>query len=247
MEKKLLVRGKTPGQIFRILAWIVVAWLAFLFAIILIVNIPAVQTLITGYVSKLVSKKTGTEFSVGAVKISFPKTVCVGKVYLAGQKADTLLYLDELRLNVDLFQLLRNRIKVKKLLINGLVSQITRKAPENEFNFQFVLDAFATKDSLTEPEKKPSKPWIFDVQNVKITNSLVVYDDDVAGLKAQLDLGELFLQNSTLLASMALSTGDGKNSPENLHIPSDTVQNSLFPNWNITIKKIELVNTDARM
>jgi len=198
MGKFLPVKKSVWLRIIRIFMWIIVAWLAFFFAVILILNIPAVQTYVTGIVGKSFSKKFGTDVGVGAVKIAFPKKVLLNEVFLAGKQADTLLYIEEISINADLFSLLRQKIKVKNLGIEGLVSHISRKAPSNEFNFQFIIDAFVSADTLPEPDKKPAKPWVFDVQDISLNNIDATYFDEVIGLDARLDLGELMLRVKTL-------------------------------------------------
>ncbi len=198
MEKTMPATKKIWLRIIRVFALLAVTWLALLFSVILVLNIPAVQFYITGIAGKWLSEKIDSQVSVGGVNIVFPSSVSVKKVFVADQQADTLLYLHGLNIRVDFFRLISNTIRVKNLEIDGLVSRISRKAPQNEFSFQFIVDAFATNDTLPEPENPASKPWTFDVRNVELTNVSARYCDDVTGLNALLNLGGLFLQIKTL-------------------------------------------------
>ena len=87
----------------RISLWIIVAVISVLLTLILVLKIPAVQTFIVSKVTHSIQKKTGTEISIGSIKIAFPKTVEINGIYFQGQNADTLLYLHSLRMNIDLF------------------------------------------------------------------------------------------------------------------------------------------------
>ncbi len=183
-------------RLIRFFLWIFVAWLAFLFAVILVINIPAVQTFVTGIVSKTLSEKTGTEISVGVVRIAFPKTVNIGEVFCADQQADTLLYLKQISINADLFALLRNKISVKNLVLDEVVGHVYRKA-SSDFNFQFIIDAFSSADTLPEAEKT-GKPWAFEVTDVNLRNISLTFYDEIEGINFSLDLGELFIRVKNL-------------------------------------------------
>ncbi len=192
MGDTLPVKKRFWLRLIRLFLWIFVAWLAFLFAVILVINIPAVQTFVTGIVSKSLRDKIGTEISVGKVRIAFPKTVNISEVFCADQQADTLLYLKEISIKTDLFALLRNKIKVKNLVLRNVVGHVTRKA-STDFNFQFILDAFSSPDTLPETEKS-GKPWTFEVTDVDLRNIAITFYDEVEGINAGLDLGELFIR-----------------------------------------------------
>lgn len=198
MEKATPVSKKIWLRIIRVFALIAAAWLALLFSVVLVLNIPAMQTYITGIAGKWLSEKIDSEVSVGRISIVFPTSVSVKKIFVADQQADTLLFLNGLNVNVDLLRLINNKIRVKNLQLDGLVSHISRKAPENEFSFWFIVEAFATGDTLPGSENRNTKPWIFDVRNVELADVSARYCDDVTGFDARLELGELFLQIKTI-------------------------------------------------
>lgn len=179
--------------IIKVIAWIIGSMAALLIVLILALNIPAVQTFVTGKISNSLSKKIGTEISVGEVKIAFPKTVKINEIFVAGQRADTLLYVEEIRINVDLLKIMRQEINVNSLRIEGLASHIRRDTIKNKFNFQFILDAFAPTDSIPAPENEESAPWLINVRKIELENIYAGYYDEVVGINATLNLGKLLL------------------------------------------------------
>jgi len=172
----------------RILFRISVAFLAFILTIVLVLNVPAVQTFVTGFITKSVKKKIGTEFTIGSVKISFPKTVKINEIYLAGQHTDTLLYLRELRINIDLFKIFTREIDAKNIGIVGMVTHINRKAPSNDFNFQFIINAFSSADTLPHNPKTAATNWFFNVRDIELRNVRAKYFDELAGINANFNL-----------------------------------------------------------
>lgn len=175
----------------RILLRIISIVLAILFALALLLNIPAIQTYVAGIVANKLTEKLGTEISVDRVKIALPATVTLNEIYVAGKSSDTLLYVERIFVSVEILKLIQQEVDVRKIEIEGFLSNIHRKAPVNEFNFQFVIDAFASSDTLSAPDTIPSKPWSFDIGTISLKNFYASYYDDVAGLNAVLHLGDL--------------------------------------------------------
>jgi hypothetical protein len=167
------------------------ATLALLVVIALLLNIPAVQTAITARISQFVSEKTKSEFKVGAVKIALPKTVHLSDVFIADQQQDTLLFLGSLKINVELMQLLRQELRVKTISLDDLVANVKREPDNQNFNYQFIVDAFATGDETddTKPADNSSS-WKINVKTINLNGLHILFRDDYEELEAKLSLGE---------------------------------------------------------
>jgi hypothetical protein len=175
-----------------VLLKLLVALFGILIIVTLLLNIPAVQTYLTSHVSNYLEKKLETTVRVEGVKIALPKTIVIEGLYFEDQNKDTLLYLGNMEIDVALFGLVRNKVNVEHILIQNLVSGVHRKAPGNTFNFQFIIDAFASTDTVPVNNKE-SKPWDLSVGEVHLEQISLSYLDDVIGIDAQLQLGELSL------------------------------------------------------
>ncbi|MBE0638960.1 MAG: translocation/assembly module TamB [Bacteroidales bacterium] len=185
-------------RVIKVFAWGIGSLAALFIILIILINIPSIQTFITGKISNSLSKKIGTEISVGRVKIAFPKTVLINEIFVTGQQSDTLLYVEEIRINVDLLKIIRQEINVNNLRIAGLVSHIRRDGVENKFNFQFILDAFTPTDTIPSPGNEERAPWLINVRKIELENIYAGYYDEVVGINATLNLGQLLLLVKTL-------------------------------------------------
>jgi|GEM_PF-1054026 len=182
--------------IIGVLLKFLVAVFGLLVIITLLLNIPAVQTYLTSRVSNYLEKKLETTARIEGVKIALPKTIVLQGLYFEDQNKDTLLYLGNLEIDVALFGLLHNNVNANNIYIESLVSHVHRRAPTNDFNFQFIIDAFAPSDTIpaqtTEPEQE-AKPWDLSVGEVHLEQINLSYFDDVVGIDARLQLGELII------------------------------------------------------
>lgn len=85
----------TPGKkalwyrILRILLRVFVVVLALVLLLVLSISIPAVQTFVAGKFIQSLREKTGTEISLGSLKIAFPNTVNIivdaGNIWLVNE------------------------------------------------------------------------------------------------------------------------------------------------------------------
>lgn len=155
-------------------------------------NIPAVQTFITGKITTYLKNQLGTELGIGAVKISFPKTIHLEDIFFADQNADTLLYVNTIDINISMLKLLKQEVLVSNLEIQTLKARVFRGPPGTDFNFDFIINAFAADDTLSEPPTvTSSKPWKISADNILFSSLDVRYRDETLGMDAHLDLGEL--------------------------------------------------------
>lgn len=173
----------------KILLWAAITVVGLLLLMITLLNIPAVQTFITGKISKMLSDQTGAQISVGAVKIAFPKTVHLSELLVEDLDKDTLLHVGSIKVNADLTGLLNNRIMIRSLQIEKLKTNIERLKADPVFNFQFILDSL----SSVEPDTTPSEPWEFGIRKIHLSNFDVHFHDELSGMEARLDLGSLSL------------------------------------------------------
>jgi len=177
--------------IIRLLLWIFFVVSALLIFLIIAINIPAVQTFIAGKFIKSLREKTGTEVSLGSVKIALPNTVKINELFLPDKKADTMLYLHSLSVDVSLFGLLRNQVSVKSLALENVVANIHRDEATGKFNFQFLVDLFAADTTLkSDTATKTQKPWLIRVNDVNLQHLRVTFLDKRSGTDLRVNLGE---------------------------------------------------------
>ncbi len=255
-------------RIIRIFIRVFVVIFALLIVLILAINIPSVQTFVAGKIIKSIREKTGTEISLGSVKIAIPNTVKLNDLFLLDKNADTLLYLHSLSVDVDLFSLLKNEVSVKSLSLQNVVANVQRKDSSGAFNFQFLVDLFASDTiKVADTIVKVSKPWLISVNDIKLKNIRAIYTDVRGGIdlrvnlgdfnatlkdidlsKQKIDINEVLLKNTNV--TLALSpNGSNAKVQEAIKESTDTtgkskVAESIFLALNISADKLTIENTN---
>ncbi len=152
-------------------------------------NIPAVQNFVKDKAISYIKKKTKTEVSLESIKISLPKDVILNKFYIEDLKGDTLLYAEQLQVDISLFKLLKNTVEVNNIELKNIRANVKRVNPDTAFNFSFLVDAFMSEEKKSEADT--TSPLKFRIDKILFTNIGLTYRDDVVGNNVKLYLGEL--------------------------------------------------------
>ncbi len=96
-------------------------------------------------VQSYVSGKTGTEFLIGSIDYSLPKWVELNGVLMRDRQKDTLLYGKLIKADLEMLGLLKGKYEVSKILLDNVYINLTQRDTDSVFNYQFILDAFASK------------------------------------------------------------------------------------------------------
>jgi translocation and assembly module TamB len=166
--------------------------LVFLFLIIIFIRSPWGQNIIVDKVVNYVSEKTHTIVKIEKLFITFDGDVQLNGLYLEDKKGDTLVYSKSLEANVPLWKMIRGEaIGVDALDWDGLRVNIIRKDSISGYNFQFLIDAFASSDTTTVKNDTTSTPLDLVIGNLNFKNFDVVFNDAVAGIDSRFKIGTL--------------------------------------------------------
>ena len=133
--------------------------------LIVLVNTSFVQSKIIGYVTEWVGEKTGTEVSIGRVDIDLFHGLFLDDLYLEDQAGDTLLYAKRVSANASfLSAYYGGNLHLRRVELSDFKVYISKDSASAPFNFQFLIDAFASADSV----KKDTTPSNFDLSISKI-------------------------------------------------------------------------------
>lgn len=179
---------------FKITAWVVGVIIFLLVALILAIQIPAVQNKLIHAATKYVSSKTHTYVAIQKIGISFPKSVYVEGVLLKDLKQDTLLYAGEAKVNLDMIGLIKSRIHIKSVDLENIVAKLNRSANDTTFNYNFLITAFSSpgkKEKKKEP--KDSSKTDLSVDDISLKNIHFTYDDQYTGTYASTQFKSLEL------------------------------------------------------
>ncbi|MDB4293384.1 translocation/assembly module TamB, partial [Maribacter sp.] len=160
--------------------------------LVLFIRSPWGQDILVGKLTKYVSNKTNTKVEVDRLFITFSGNVFLEGLYLEDKKGDTLVHSKFLEANLALFPLIfGNSLDLKALEWNGLRANINRPDTSEDFNFNFLIEAFVSADTL--PADYTSEPMQIDIGAIDLTDISIDYKDGYLGIESQLRLGKLLL------------------------------------------------------
>jgi hypothetical protein len=177
-----------------VLVWVALGFALLFIIIVALIQFPAVQNKIVTSATKFVSNKTHTTVEIKRVGISLTGAIVVKGVFLEDIKNDTLLFADEAKVYVSLFDLLHSKLNVNHLELSNVSLNVSRSANDSLFNFNFLLAAFSDSTKLVKVEPQPKSKWTIDVGTIKLCNIRIRFDDQYGGIFAAANLNELELE-----------------------------------------------------
>ncbi len=188
---------KKTGRVFRktifVILWIFFGLVSLIAVLVLVIRTPWAQNKIVEKVTQFVSGKTKTVVRIDRLFITFSGNVQIEGLYAEDLQKDTLVYSRSLEAGVAFLPLLDSKIVLKKVEWNGVTAHIKRTLPDSTFNFNFFIDAFASKEPKTPEPKTDSKPLKFDLGVIHLSDIRGTYNDEVIKLDTRLVLGDLYL------------------------------------------------------
>lgn len=183
-------------KVVKIFGWFLGVLILLLVALILFIRSPWGQDVVIQRAAKYVSKKTNSTVEIEKLFITFDGNIMLNGLYLEDNKGDTLVYSKSLEANVPLLPLLRgNGVAVDFLKWDGLKVRILRKDSISGYNFQHLIDAFASEEKTPETqEDAEAAPMKIVIGDVYFTDFDLLFKDDVLGIDADAKLGDLVAQ-----------------------------------------------------
>lgn len=173
----------------RTILWLVGSVIALLLLLIFLIRLPSVQNYLVGKVTNYLEEKIGTPVDIGYVNITFPKKLVLERVYFEDQHKDTLIAGEKLMVDIDMFKLFSNTVKVQEIDLEGITATIKRDSL-GSFNFDYILNAF-TSEKKSDTPSDTSSALIFDIEQVNLDRIRFAYVDDFIGTSAKVSLTHL--------------------------------------------------------
>ena len=162
-------------KITKILLWIIGSIIGLFLLLVVALQIPSVQNFAKDKAVNYLESKINTKVSVGKIEIGLPKNIILEEVYFEDQKKDTLLYGKKIIANISLFKLFDNQLEINSVNLNGINAKVS-KNKNGVFNFDYIIDAFASKE---EP-KKDEKPMQISLSDIILDDIKIVFDDAIS-------------------------------------------------------------------
>lgn len=167
-------------------AWIVAGLILLLLLLTAALQIPYVQNKVKDEALAFIQEKIGTPVHMDQIAISFPKKIVFKGLYIESKQQDTLLYTSYLGVDINLLQLIKSKVVVDDIELEGLKARITKD--ENQvYNFDYIIDAFATTDA-----DKPDESGTLDIRlgNIRLNALDIEYRDAYDGHQVKFKLNE---------------------------------------------------------
>lgn len=183
---------KIVKRILKIVGWTIGLLLFLHIAILLLLQVPAVQYYLTQKAVDYYETKTGGKAELKEISLHWFSTLHIGGLYLEEPSGDTLLYVGSMSTSIELMPLLDQKVVIGIIEVENLKGQVTQQLPDSNFNFSFIINAFASAEHQV-PETVSSTQKAFDVsvEGISLKNLDVHYADQVSGMNLDLDLETL--------------------------------------------------------
>lgn len=139
-------------------------------AIIILLHIPSIQTYIGGCVADALCDKFGTKVKVGRVDLGFINRLILDDSYMQDKNGGQMLRVSRISVKINLLALANGQIEITSAQFFGLHANLYKATPEAKPNFQFVIDALASKDST-----KQKTPLDLQINSLIIRNGEISY------------------------------------------------------------------------
>ena len=224
----------------KVLAIIILTVLILVGVLIWGLQTPFGQNFLTTQANSYLRKKLKTKVNIEKVRFDVPDWILLEGVYFEDQAGDTLVAGKRLYVDLDMYSLIKGNIGINKVELEGVTANIKRTLPDTVFNFQFIVDAFASSDTTTVTDTT-SKPLEMRLDQISLKSVRLSYRDAVMGTDADANIDsalvrfdkfnpttsqyhptKVALLNSQVKLRMyqALNTAEAPDSPSN---PADSL------------------------
>ncbi len=158
----------------KIILWIFVGVSILAILLFGFINTNAGKRTVRNQVVKYLENKLHTNVNIGSVDYTLPKWLKIKNFYIEDQHKDTLLFGEELSVDLDMVKLLQGNTDIKKVFLKNVIINVNRTEKDTAFNYQFLVDAFTGNKSTTKNK---------DTAGLKLTLRQLIFEN--VGFKFQ--------------------------------------------------------------
>ncbi|WAC10342.1 translocation/assembly module TamB domain-containing protein [Dyadobacter pollutisoli] len=170
----------------KVLAIVILTVLILVGVLIWGIQTPFGQNFLTSQANSFLRKKLKTKVNIEKVRFDIPDWIMLEGVYLEDTHGDTLLAGKRLYVDLDMYSLIKGNVGINKVELEGVTANINRVLPDTVFNFQFIVDAFASTDTVQTDTA--SAPMEMRLDQISLKNVKLSYRDAVTGTDASTNI-----------------------------------------------------------
>jgi translocation and assembly module TamB len=147
--------------------------------VLLLIQTAPVQNFARKKIVTYLENKLQTKVAISRLDIDFPKMLVLEGVYIEDRTKDTLIAGEKLKVDLDMYKLINSEIQINEINLVGITAKIKRQLPDTIFNYQFIVDAFATPQSTTA--KTDTAAMKMAIDKIIVDRTRLVFFDVVTG------------------------------------------------------------------
>lgn len=172
-----------------------------------LLNYGPTEQALTHFVAKQLSNKIGSEVSIGNIEIGLFNRLMLEDVCIKDLQKQTMLKAQTITAKVELKSLFKSQLTLRTISLLDADLNLYKLKKDSATNFQFVLDAFASK------EKKQKSELNLRINSIILRRTNVAYNEYFKPRKpGKLDTSHLAANNINANISLKSIT------PQNIHL-----------------------------
>jgi hypothetical protein len=177
----------------KVLAWLFAIPILLVLLVGILIYVPPIQNFIRGKAVDYLEKETGTHVELEHFNLRFPLGLTLEGFQIDDLHGDTLLRVGALKANVHPGSLIRQRIVISHVTLEGGRAYI-HQDPDSVFNFDFLVDAFATPDTVAKEQQvdtTKTDAWKIIIEEINVEDLLVRLDLEPSEMALDMVVGKL--------------------------------------------------------
>ena len=172
----------------KTILWIIASVIFLILLVVILIQVPAVQNFAKDKAVTFLQNKIHTKVEIGHISLGLPKLLVLEDVYFEDQKRDTLIAGDKLKVDITLLKLLKNKVEINEINLEGITANISR-GPDSLFNFDYIMKAFAGEQKKEPKPTDTTSTMQFSVDKIILDRINVKYKDATTGNDVKFLLG----------------------------------------------------------
>lgn len=116
--------------------------------VIILLNIPYIQQKLANIVTIELEQKLHTKLSISKIDIGLMNRIIVDDILVKDKSGKEMLKVARLSAKFEILPLFKKKITIRSIQLFGFDIHLNKKTPKDPLNCKFVIDAFASKDTV---------------------------------------------------------------------------------------------------
>ncbi len=173
--------------------------IALILLVVVFLMTPWGKNVVRKQITSYLNKKLDNNITIGKIDYSIPNSVSLGQVLVYDLQKDTLLWVDKLDVDINMLALLKSKVSVDNINLEGVNAYMHRRTPDTFFNYQYIIDAFVAKEEnntiVIDKDTATSGDGIaLDIVQASLKNIRFRFHDESGGTDFALQLNDLLLR-----------------------------------------------------